>query len=109
MFAAMPSDTLRRLEYFRLALQLVDRGSAHVPTRLSEHFDQVLSQARILVVDPTAVTLDVIPQAVHLANDMRRGSALRDALDGIAGLADISPMIAHNVLCSLDPNFASSD
>jgi len=51
----------------------------------------------------------VIPQAVHLANDMRRGSALRDALDGIAGLADISPMIAHNVLCSLDPNFASSD
>ena len=47
MFAAMPSDTDRELEFFRLALLLIESGAAEVPAPLSLHFDSVLKQARL--------------------------------------------------------------
>jgi hypothetical protein len=109
MFAAMPSESSRRLEYFRLALLLIDRGSSQIPSPLSEHFDQVLHQARLLVVDPSAVTPEVVPQAVHLANDLRRATALRDALAGIERIGDVSQAVAHKVLRNLEPCLASPD
>ncbi|MCK5911081.1 MAG: hypothetical protein KAG62_14135 [Caulobacter sp.] len=109
MFAAMPSESSRRLEFFRLALLLVDRGSRDIPPPLSEHFDRVLHQARLLVSDPGAVTPDVVPQAVHLANDLRRAAGLRDALAGVERISDVSQEVAHKVLRNLEPNLASPD
>lgn len=106
MFAAMPSESSRRLEYFRLALLLIHRGSNEIPSPLSEHFDQVLTQARLLTVDPGAITPNVVPQAVHLANDLRRITALRDALAGIESMQDVSQSVADNVLRGL--TFVSS-
>lgn len=108
MFSAMPSERTRRLEFFRLALVLVDRH-ADLPPSLSAHFDQVLRQARLLVVDPQAVTPDVPPQAIHLAIDLLREGALRDALSGIERISDVSPEVAHEVLRNLGPNLASPD
>jgi hypothetical protein len=109
MFAAMPSDNARGLEYFRLALLLIDRGTKDLPPLLSEHFNQVLHQARLLVIDPTSVSPSVVPQAVHLANDLLRVTALRDALEGVEKIADVNAVVAHNVLRNMEPNFASPD
>ncbi|ESX29446.1 hypothetical protein X765_13615 [Mesorhizobium sp. LSHC440B00] len=109
MFAAMPSENLRRLEFFRLALLLIDRGNRDLPPRLSEHFDCVLHQARALYADPKSISPEVIPQAVHLANDFHIISGLRDALDGVDRIGDVSPEIAHKVLLSLEPAIASAD
>jgi hypothetical protein len=108
MFSAMPSERTRRLEFFRLALVLVDRH-AELPPSLSAHFDQVLREARLLVLDPHAVTPDVAPQAIHLAIDLLRGEALRDALCGIERISDVSPEMAHEVLRKLEPTLASPD
>ena len=108
MFAAMPSGDSRQLEFFRLALLLVGRGNRNLPLPLTEHFDRVLRQARLIAGDPTAVTPDVAPQAVHLATDLRRAE-LRDALEGIEGIGDVSREVAQKVLRSLEPNLASPD
>ena len=109
MFAAMPSDQSRQLEFFRLALSLVGRGQRDIPSPLTEHFARILRQAREIAGDPTALTPDVAPQAVHLANDLRRAADLRAALEGVEGIGDVSPDLAQKVLRSLEPNLASSD
>jgi hypothetical protein len=51
----------------------------------------------------------VVPQAVHLANDLLRVTALRDALEGVEKIADVNAVVAHNVLRNMEPNFASPD
>ncbi len=109
MFAAMPSDNTRQLEFFRLALMLVGRGSQDIPQPLTEHFERVLRQARLVAGDPTAVTPDVAPQAVQLANDLRRGADLRSALEGVEAIDDLSQEVAWKVLRSLEPHLASAD
>lgn len=109
MFAAMPTNSARRLEFFRLALVLIDRGNHDIPPPLSEHFEQVLHQARLLIADPSAISPQVMPQALRLANDLRLTSGLYDALAGVQQLCDVSPEIAHRVLQTLEPSFAPTD
>lgn len=109
MLAAMPSENSRRLELFRLALVLIDRGSCALPLPLSHHFDAVLHQARKLSDDPDAISPDVTPQAVQLANDLRVYKGLREALAGVSSIGDINPAVAHKVLQNLEPRLASAD
>ena len=109
MFAAMPTDRSRQLEFFRLALSLVGRGQRNIPGPLTEHFANVLRQAREIARDPTALTPDVAPQAVHLANDLRRAPDLRAALEGVERIGDVSQDVAQKVLRSLEPNLAPPD
>lgn len=109
MFAALQSDASRPLEYFRLALVLTHRQSQTIPAPLAENFDRVLNEARQLLSDPKSINPDISAQAVHLANDMLRASQLKDALNGVTGLCDVSPEIADRVLRSLEPAFASPD
>lgn len=109
MLAAMPSENSRRLELFRLALILIDRGNRDLPEPLSLHFDAVLHQARKLSDDPDAISPDVTPQAVQLANDLRVYEGLREALAGVNSIGDINPAVAHKVLQNLEPRLASAD
>lgn len=109
MLAAMPSENSRRLELFRLALVLIDRGNLELPTPLSLHFDAVLHQARKLFDDPDAISPEMKPQAVQLANDLRVYEGLRDALAGVNSIEDVDPAVAHKVLRNLEPRFASAD
>lgn len=109
MFAAMPSETDRELEFFRLALLLIERGAPEVPAPLGHHFDSVLEQARLILANPQTISPDVIPQAVHLANDLKMIDGLGDSLSGVWGIRDLSPEIAHNVLLTLEPSFAPAD
>ncbi|MBE1508359.1 hypothetical protein [Rhizobium viscosum] len=109
MLAAMPSENSRRLELFRLALVLIDRGNDRIPQPLSLHFDCVLHQARLLSDNPHAISPDVTPQAVQLANDLLAYKGLRDALDGVNSLDDVSQAVAHKVLRNLEPRIASAD
>jgi hypothetical protein len=109
MFAAMPTESDRQLEFFRLALRLIDRGSNDLPSPLCAHFDRVLQQARQLQADPESISPDVIPQAVHLANDLKKVAGLSDALADVERIGDVSQEIAHKVLHSLEPNLASAD
>lgn len=109
MLAAMPSENSRRLELFRLALLLIDRGNRSLPKPLSLHFDVVLHQARKLSDDPDALSPDVTPQAVQLANDLRVYDGLRDALAGVNSIRDVNPAVAHKVLQNLEPRLASAD
>lgn len=109
MFAAMPTESDRQLEFFRLALLLIDRGNNDLPEPLCAHFDRVLEQARLLLANPQSISPEVIPQAVHLANDLKMVAGLNDALSGVQRIRDVSPEIAHKVLRSLEPDFASAD
>ena len=109
MFAAMPTDQSRQLEFFRLALSLVGRGQRNIPGPLTEHFANVLRQAREIAGDPMALSPDVAPQAVQLANDLRRAPGLRAALEGVEGIGDMSQDVARQVLRSLEPDLASPD
>jgi hypothetical protein len=109
MLAAMPSENSRRLELFRLALVLIDRGNSNIPHPLSLHFDSVLHQARKLSDNPHAISPDVTPQAVQLANDLLVYEGLRNALDGVNSLEDVSQAIAHKVLRNLEPSVAPTD
>lgn len=109
MFSAVPSENAKRLELFRLALVLINRGTQEVPIPLSTHFNCVLQQARLLLRDPKAISPEVIPQAVQLANDFRSIIGLKDALEGVERISDVSPDIADKVLRSLEPNIASAD
>lgn len=109
MFAALPTENDRQLEFFRLALQLIDCGSNDLPPPLGLHFDSVLAQARLLLVDPQSISPQVVPQAVHLANDLKRVEGLSDALADVQRIGDVSPEIAHKVLRTLEPNLASAD
>ncbi|UXT60620.1 hypothetical protein FY134_23170 (plasmid) [Agrobacterium fabrum] len=109
MLAAMPSENSRRLELFRLALILINRGSKEIPRPLSLHFDDVLHQARILSDNPKAITPKVTPQAVQLATDFMVYEGLREALTGVNSLGDVSQDVAHKVLQNLEPRVASPD
>lgn len=109
MFAAMPTESDRQLEFFRLALRLIDRGNNDLPAPLRQHFDSVLEQARLLLANPQSISPQVIPQAVHLANDLKSIAGLSDALAGVQRIGDVSPEIAHKVLHTLEPNLASAD
>ncbi len=109
MFSAIPSENAKRLELFRLALILVNRGNQEIPAPLSTHFNCVLQQARLLLEDPRTISPEVIPQAVQLANDFRSIAGLKDALEGIERIGDVSPDIADKVLRSLEPNIAPAD
>ncbi|MCZ7859202.1 hypothetical protein O9X81_21605 [Agrobacterium salinitolerans] len=109
MLAAMPSENSRRLELFRLVLVLIDRGSRDIPHPLTLHFNDVLHQARILSDDPDTLSPDVTPQAVQLASDMIVYQGLRDALQGVENIGDVSPAVAHKVLQNLEPRLAPAD
>ncbi|MQW89126.1 hypothetical protein [Sinorhizobium saheli] len=109
MLAAMPSETSRRLELFRLALVLIDRGSQEVPLTLSRHFDDVLHQARRLADNSRAISPEMTPQAVQLANELRAYDGLRDALSGVNSIKDVSQATAHRVLRNMEPRLASAD
>lgn len=109
MFAAMPTESDRQLEFFRLALLMIDRGNSDLPAPLCVHFDRVLEQARLLLADPQSISPEVIPQAVHLAHNLKKVEGLSYALSGVQRIRDISPEIAHNVLRSLEPSLASAD
>lgn len=109
MLAAMPSESSKRLELFRLALVLIDRGNRALPLLLSQHFDTVLHQARKLSDDADAISPDVAPQALQLANDLRVYEGLRDALAGVNSIEDVDPVVAHKVLQNLEPRLASAD
>lgn len=109
MLAAMPSENSRRLELFRLALLLINRGNRPLPLPLTHHFDHVLHQARKLSDDPGAISPDMTPQAMQLANELRVYEGLRDALAGINSIGDIDPAIAHRVLQNLEPRLASTN
>ncbi len=109
MFAAMPTESDRQLEFFRLALLLIDRGNNDLPAPLCLHFDRVLEQARTLLADPQSISPEVIPQAVHLANDLKKVAGLSEALASVQRIGDVSQEIAHKVLRSLEPNLASAD
>lgn len=109
MFAAMPTESDRQLELFRLALLLIDRGNNDLPAPLCIHFDRVLEQARSLLADPQSISPEVIPQAVHLAHNLQKVEGLSCALSGVQRIRDVSPEIAHKVLRSLEPSLASAD
>jgi hypothetical protein len=109
MLAAMPSENSMRLELFRLALVLIDRGSHGVPGPLSVHFDDVLHQARVLSDNPSAISSSMAPQAVQLANDLRIHEGLREALEGVNSIGDVSQAVAHKVLLNLEPRLAPAD
>lgn len=109
MFAAMPSDSDRQLEFFRLALLMINRGASDLPAPLCLHFDRVLQQARLLLADPQRISPEVMPQAVHLAIDLQTVEGLNEALSGVHRIGDVSPEIAHKVLRSLEPYCASAD
>lgn len=109
MLAAMPSENSRHLELFRLALLLIDRGNSDLPAPLSLHFNAVLHQARELSDDPDAISPEVTPQAVQLANDLRIYEGLRVALAGVNSIGDVNAAVAHKVLQNLEPRIASAD
>lgn len=109
MLAAMPSENSRRLEMFRLALVLIDRGNQDLPHPLLLHFDSVLHQARLLSDDPNAISPDMTPQAVQLANDLRVYEGLRDALAGVNSIGEVSQAVAHKVLRNMEPRLAPTD
>lgn len=109
MLAAMPSENSRRLELFRLVLVLIDRDSRDIPHPLTLHFNDVLHQARILSDNPDTLSPDVTPQAVQLASDMIVYQGLRDALQGVENIGDVSPAVAHKVLQNLEPRLAPAD
>jgi hypothetical protein len=105
MLAAVPTNELRVLELFGLALRLVsDRGS--VSPQLAEHFDTVLRQAKDLAKDPSQVQGQISPQAVQLARRLREVSALRDAVDPISDIGSVTPAVASRILSSLGESIA---
>ena len=109
MLAAMPSDAMKRLELFYLALAIKNRGRGNVPGPLAAHFDIVLGQAKEIVDDPNSVSVDMLPQAIQLANEFRNYAGLRDALRSVSSINQVSSEIAHLALKSMRPDLASQD
>lgn len=100
MLAAVPAEQTQILELFNLALSMVGSGKSDIPGPLASYFDKVLEQARRLADEPTAVHGEILPEAIQLALDIRNVSGFRDALNGVEGIATMSPEQAQRVLAS---------
>lgn len=109
MFSAMPVETHKRLEFFRLVLILRDKGIVEIPVRLSEDFESILHQARSILSDPSLLSPDTHPQAVQLAIEFQGDPTLVEVLNGVQSVTDISPEIASSALRSLEPKIASAN
>lgn len=105
MLAAVPSDESRTLELFDLALRLLkDRG--RVPPQLSDHFNDVLRQAKELAATPTKVGGSPSPQAIQLACRILEISDLRAAVAAVDGIDAVTPDLASRILLSLEERVA---
>lgn len=109
MLAAVPSDADKRLELIRLALLLSSQANAALPPALTSYFNEVLTQARLLIVDPDQLSSGHWPQAIQLANEMRTNEPLRSFFEGIDGISDITRENARLALSTLEPQIASAD
>lgn len=109
MLAAVPSDADKRLELFRLALLLSSRSNATLPPALAHYFNEVLAQARVLIVDPSQLSNSHRPQAIQLANEMRTNEPLRSFLEGVDAIGDMTRENARRALSTLEPQLASAD
>lgn len=109
MLAAVPSDADKRLELFRLALLLSSQANGSLPPALANYFDEVLAQARLLIVDPGQLSGVYRPQAIQLANEMRTNGPLRGFLEGIDAIGDITRENARLALSTLEPQLAPAD
>lgn len=109
MLAAVPSDADRRLELFRLALLLNSRSNAELPSALATYFNEILSQARSLILDPNRISNLQMPQAIQLANEMLSNDRLRALLEGVESIDDMSRERAERALLTLEPELASAD
>lgn len=109
MLAAVPSETDRRLELFRLALLLISRQNTQLPPPLAEYFESLLAQARLLVHDPSRISHGQLPQAMQLANEFRSNEKFSHALADVNRIQDVSPQVAQKALSTLEPVLAPAD
>lgn len=100
MLAAAATEEKRVLELFDLALRLIQK-SGSVPPQLSQHFNAILHQARVLAENPTAVKGDISPEAIQLALQLRDRKNLREAFRNVPDLSSITPEQAGEILSRL--------
>lgn len=109
MLAAVPSDADKRLELFRLALLLSSQPNSTLPPALAIYFNEVVAQARALILDPTQISSGQRSQAIQLANEMRKNEPLRSLLQRIDTIGDMTRDNALLALSTLEPQLASAD
>jgi hypothetical protein len=106
MLAAITNEDARMLELFRLALKLIANGEKP-SDELQSYFENVWTQARILIDNPCNSTGRVLPEAIQLATDMSSLSELRALIETIDRPDQISSVEAGKVASNLEHSFCA--
>lgn len=104
MLAAAPQTESKVLHLFCLALCLASRGE-NIPQGLKDYFDSIVSQARILARDASAVKEQIMPGAIQLALEMRRHKDFSSAMDNISDVNMVTPEVANKIMADVERSF----
>lgn len=104
MLAAASPEREKFPYLFHLALELVSAGK-DLPAPLSKHMELVSRQAMDVLMNPSMVTANTLPEAIQLALQLRSSEQLRKAFP-----PDLSALtaVAAQTLLALEQNRAAS-
>lgn len=97
MLAATPIDS-QGLGLLRLILTVVSERSGSIPEPLQNHLLAVISQAKLLNVDPTAIKQAIMPESIELALEMKVEKGLANELESITTFDTIGAERADRIL-----------
>lgn len=109
MLAAVPNEESRHLHQFCLALRLVEQGRADIPDHVAEHFDDIVSQVRLLLADTRALRGAISPEALALLLEIRGEERLKLAIGQLPRLNAIGRETARSILSGMEQRLALQD
>lgn len=109
MLAAVPNAESRHLHPFCLALRLVEQGRADIPADVTQHFDEIISQVRQLLIDRRAMAGAISPEAIALLLEIRSEQRLKELIGALPTLSAIRPEMARSLLSDMEQRFALQD
>lgn len=102
MLAAAPPREKQGLDLFRFALELISRGDEKISGELEAYLRQVLEQANALAQDPVTIRGPFIPEAIHLALEMKKREVLKERVHELAAEGELKPDAAGRLRSAVE-------
>lgn len=108
MLAATPQNS-QSLELVKLVLSLISSGNDQIPEPLKQHASLVFSQAKSLAEKPSSVTVDILPESINLALEMRLIDELSKEMEEVSDIESITPALANRLLTTMESRSVYKD
>ena len=102
-----PAMEQHSYDLLHLTLSLIASDDHNIPATLLEHFQAVITQAKVLAKNPKEVTSPLIPEAVRLALEIQRGGNFSELISGVSDVQSMSQDVANQFLHDVEQRLAA--